>query len=150
MAGLRFRRELASRRCTRGAAASSLPGVMGPSTAASKAVSTMRCIRHNEGRHSASVSASGERVQEFLGHVVGQHCQQQMRQQPTSRRRRGAGRQFIDLPQRLQALDGQFDLPSQTIHREDVCGGIMLIQRGRQDDEFRRRQAAWIEPGLLA
>lgn len=108
-------------------------------------------IRQSDGRYAASCMSSGERFQEFLAEVVTQQSHDEMGGEPTSRCLRRVGRQTVHPQQRFEPLEGEFDLPVQAIDREHLSGGIAVgCQRGAQDHELRRDQAARIERLLLA
>jgi hypothetical protein len=59
--------------------------------------------------------------------------------------------QPIDMQQRFQPLERQFDLPPQAIRREHLLGGIVVGRQGRgQHHELCRDQTARIDGVLLA
>ena len=89
--------------------------------------------------------------QDFLAKIVTQQGHDEMRVEPTSRRLGGSGWQPVDVQQRLEPLEREFDLPAQPVGGEHFLGGVSLYrQRGCQDDERGGDQAARIERLLLA
>lgn len=74
-----------------------------------------------------------------------------MRIQPASGAELSARRQHVDMDQRFQPFEREFDLPPQPAGGEYRLGRVALgRQRGSKDQELRGDQALWIQRLLLA
>jgi hypothetical protein len=97
--------------------------------------------RQIEGGRVWNSPRTGGRVQEILDGVANQRCDDEFRGNPGPRQRRRTRRQEIELRQRLQAFEGEFDLPAQPIEGEDIVSRSVL-KRGDEDDPVCRLERA--------
>jgi hypothetical protein len=53
---------------------------------------------------------------------------------------------LIDVEQALEAFEGQFNLPAQSVDIENFGGrDMILVERGDEDDELGRDQASRVD-----
>ena len=91
-------------------------------------------MRHSDGGRCAIAALTGERVQEILGHVIDEQGDDEVSIKPASRKLGILRGQPVKAQKALQALEREFDLPSQAIKRQHALGRVLIpIKRGEKE-----------------
>ncbi len=92
--------------------------------------------------------SKGGRVRDLPGNMF---CEQEDNQpgvNPRLRERWVLGREFVEPGKAFHALEGEFDLPAETVDRKNVCRREYIgRERGHEHDVLGRFETAWIDVG---
>ena len=88
-------------------------------------------MRHSDGGRCAVAARRGGRVQEILDHVIDEQGSDEVSIKPGSGKLGFLRGQPVKAQEALQALEREFDLPTQAIKRQHAFGRVLSpIQRG--------------------
>ena len=91
-------------------------------------------IRHREGGRSTDSEAPGGKSEVGLAEFVDDECGQELAYEICPGQVRVVGSQAVEFADALEPLEGELDLPAQSVELEDFVGADLGAERGDDED----------------